>query len=94
MENAGRIVAACLSGLFFAIGAFLAFRQWQAGEEVTVLLPCLLGGAGLGFLALAFFYPFSPAAESCVATTQANDDSDSESNGLEAVDSSSRESTS
>jgi hypothetical protein len=94
MENAGRIVAACISGLLFAIGAFLALRQWQAGEEVTVLLPCLLGGAGLGFLALAFFYPFSPEAESCAAPAQAHDDSDSGSNGLEEVDGSSHESTS
>lgn len=86
MENASRIIAACLSGLFLAMGAFLAFRQWQAGEDVTLLLPCLLGGTGLGFLAFAFFYPLSSEADSCMAPIRADDDSESGSNGLEEVD--------
>lgn len=92
MENASRIAAACLSGLLLAVAAFIVFRQWQAGEEVTVLLPCLLGGTGLGFLGLAFFYPFSPATDTCAAPDHAGDDAVQEASGLEEVDASSNES--
>ena len=58
MQNATRLIAAAVSAVFLAVSLVLLLRQWLNGEEISLLLPCVLAGFGAGLFGFVLFYPF------------------------------------
>ena len=87
MQNATRVIAAAVSAVFLAVALVLLLRQWLNGEEISLLLPCVLAGFGAGLFGFVLFYPFASLEQGSCGPDASNHDSGSPEGDLREIDS-------
>jgi hypothetical protein len=87
MQNATRYIAAAVSAIFLAVALVLVVQKWLNGEEISLLLPCLLAGVGASLFGFVLFYPFASLEQGSCSADQSDGGSDGSEGELREVDS-------